>query len=203
MVNIAVELSKHLVAQGVVPKNQESILKYGLELIWTTIVGVSLLAVISVVIGRPWAWVYFLIGYVPLRRTAGGYHAPNKLYCYTISTLTFGICVLFTLHLRISSICPILWTLVSGAVLWILSPIEAENKPLRRDIREKNRKMSLQIICGDLILALIIWFVEVSNFYFVILFLGVLASSVFLVVGKIDTLIVQKKEKQGDNDEHN
>lgn len=84
-----------------------------------------------------------------------------------------------------------------SVILWVLSPVEANNKPLRMDVRKKNRKISLQIVCGYMILAVIIWTIDVLNFYILMLYLGMLVASMFLVIGKIDTLRIHKLEKKG------
>lgn len=168
-----------------------SVLAFGFELIITTVIGVLLLIIISVFAGMPWSWLPFLLGFAPLRTTAGGYHAPTHFWCYFISSVGFIICLLLSIHIPISSLCCLILSLLTTGVVFALSPVPARNKQLSKDVRQKNRRRSLKIAVALMILIAALHFIRFSNTNVVLLVLGSASAAVSLVVEK--TIIKLRK----------
>lgn len=185
MSNIAERLSRHLVLLGVIPETRKAIVRYGFEIIGITVTGILFFVLVSICLGKPLAWVPFIIGFAPLRETAGGYHASKKQYCYIISTLMFAGSLLSAVYLPISAAFSFFCTLASSFVIWLLSPVESANKPLEERVRRKNRSISLWIILVELLLSLLFWCFDISGLYISMLFLGIWTSAGSLVAGKI------------------
>ncbi|MGB8455008.1 MAG: accessory gene regulator B family protein [Anaerocolumna sp.] len=73
----------------------------------------------------------FLTVFIPLRENAGGYHAKTPLKCYilsccTVLTLLCIICFITESMMEFS----IVLAVVSSLVLFLIAPVDTENKPL-------------------------------------------------------------------------
>ena len=73
----------------------------------------------------------FLAAFIPLRENSGGYHAKTPLKCYIVScgTVITYLCLMRFLPNDIMEYSSIL-ALASSLVLFIIIPVESENKPL-------------------------------------------------------------------------
>ena len=89
-------LAKKTVAMIPIYAEKERVIAYGYELIITSIVGILLLIVCSVIFGLYLAWLPFVIGFAPLRTLAGCYHAPTNHVCYLVTTDLRLFCLLIT-----------------------------------------------------------------------------------------------------------
>lgn len=136
-------------------KAKERVIKYGVELIITASVGLLLAAFVSLIAGKPIAWIAFILGFAPLRTTAGGFHASSHLGCYIITTTTFAVSVTFSLIGNVTVWHYIIISTLSSIVMLILSPIAAMNKPLSPTKRLANRYISLLIIGLELVVSLL------------------------------------------------
>lgn len=68
--------------------------------------------------------------YMPLRIYAGGYHARTQLRCY-ISSVVLIVAVLLAIEfIPWTNFIVITISIVSGLIIFILSPVEDMNKPL-------------------------------------------------------------------------
>lgn len=80
MINsMTVVLCNKLCAFGIFPKSQEKIYIYGFELLLSSVIGIMVLMMISITRGTAFAWLSYLLGFIPVRITGGGYHA--SLFC--------------------------------------------------------------------------------------------------------------------------
>lgn len=129
-------------------------IRYGTELIVASIIGILMIQVVSLILHIPVAWFFFLAGFVPLRLTAGGYHASTHFRCYAFFTSMFAFCLVIETKLS-GTLQPVLVSLFSSGLILSMSPIEAVNKPLKAQQRKRNRRYSfviLGIVCGTAVL---------------------------------------------------
>ena len=149
------KISNLLKRSGACRDEDYAVVSYGIELIVTSFIGVICIIVLSVILGKPFSWMSFLLSFVPLRTTAGGYHAKTHLSCYLLSSAVFAL----SLVLAISAVWGLYVTLAgmsfSLIVIWFLAPIEAENKPLRADTYRSNKRRSRVIIVLEVVVVVI------------------------------------------------
>ena len=164
-----------LCANGIVAPEKNKIYAYGMELVLSGLVNV-----LSVLL--------FLAAFIPLRTTAGGYHANSHLSCNLVFLGTFIVleCLGYwlqeycTVHLYLTI------AVISLVTLLILSPSEAKNKPLTPERRRRNRRRSL--ILGGLNLAIgiiLIWGLQAPALWCTSYYLGVIAASVSMWAAQI------------------
>lgn len=143
--NTSVRFCDILSQIGIIPECRKKIYIYGFELLLSSAIGIFSLIVLSALAGKPFAWIPYLIGFIPLRITGGGYHAKTHLTCI----VSFSLAFLLLLELS-NTICqiPYIHFIFSGTSLGItyfFAPVEAINKPLSSKIREKSRKRCIGI----------------------------------------------------------
>lgn len=150
-------LADTIAKKGIIDPRMVKVHAYGLELLFSTVVGIFILLVISLLCGEPSLWIPFLIGFIPQRLSGGGFHAQTHSRCISI----FSIGYLIILQLSKVITFPI-WIMIVFATFILLvcfSPAEAVNKPLREDQRRKNRTRSLLLGLCNMLLCLWIFVV--------------------------------------------
>ncbi len=134
----------------------------------------------------------FLVCYIPLRSYCGGYHAKTNIGCTCISALViYFMCLLEkTIAVKIENFWLIIGFFVAGLIIFILAPVQDNNKPLDFAELIQYRKTSRLIWLIECILgcSLGIWF---HNIIFVIV-LSQLILSIMLCIG----LIKNKKKHE-------
>lgn len=184
-----------LVKAGVISEENETTVRYGLEIILTSITGVSILVVLSIITFQPYAWIPFIIGFAPIRTTAGGFHASQKAMCYFITIFIFISALGAAYYLQIPSV---LFPFVAGLSLLILlffSPVEASNKPLKQVQRRRNRRISIVVGLINQIISFLCWRIGTCGMMWELYFAGILAASTLLVVAKLINKVERSDSK--------
>ena len=177
-----------LCANGIVAPEKNKIYAYGMELVLSGLVNVLSVLLISILIFHPADGLLFLVAFIPLRTTAGGYHANSHLSCNIVFLSTFvALECLGHLLLKYGSVILYLAiAVISLVTLLILSPSEAKNKPLTPEQRRRNRRRSL--ILGGLNLAIgifLIWGLQAPAPWCTSYYLGVIAASIWMWAAQI------------------
>lgn len=140
---------------GITTAKERDIYVYGTEIILSTFSGLCALIIVSSFFRRPYRWLPYLAGFIPLRLFGGGYHAKNHLQCITLFTSCYllGI-VSVDLCQNIRLLIPI-FSLTNLLIIYFYSPIEATNKRLRPIIYKKNRNRSIFLGMLNTIIAIL------------------------------------------------
>ncbi len=188
--------AKNLIAIGKLQNINESILRYGCELIITSIIGLLIMVSCSLLIGHPLAWLFFVLGFAPQRTTAGGYHADTHMRCYIVTTVMFLVGALVAYEIVWNRFIYLAIAISSILMICFLAPLEATNKPLSEKRYRLNRKRSLIIICANGIVSVVFTMLnlvcEEVNMYYA----GIFFASVSLIMAKIKNYL-----KGGNSDE--
>lgn len=153
---LAFHIAAKIASHGYIEKGQISVYTYGFELLISTIIEVCLLILISVLLGAPFSWLFFLLGFIPERIHAGGYHAKTHLSCYIIFTSLFTLSSFISLFFSFPDIFPLITSLVLLFLMLIWGPVEATNKPLSIERRRKNHLRALIFVGIDIIFSLLL-----------------------------------------------
>lgn len=144
---ISERLAKAFCQKGIFSSEDTAIYAYGLELLLATILNVTVLVIISIVISKPLAWGIFLLSFIPIRLTAGGYHAPTHLTCGLIFCTSFAFLTLFAILINetVGPVTLIFFSMVCLLITAIFSPIQSSNKPQTEQQLKINRRRSIFI----------------------------------------------------------
>lgn len=136
-----------------------------------------------------------MAAFVPIRLTAGGYHAKHHWSCIlAFNIMFFAFCILIRfMNPEILRFYCLVSVTMSALIIWKLSPVEAVNKPLREAKRIMLRNKSLVITTVNMIIVLVVFFInlipaDLFAFYFSGMF-GAGISLVAAVAGKNDKRI--------------
>lgn len=132
---IAIKTAEKMSERSIIETGKARIYAYGLELLYSSLAGVAALLIISAICGKPFLWIPYLAGFVPLRLSGGGYHAKTHFRCiFTFSFLYF--LVLFTERLYPIPVKACLITCsINLVIILLFSPVAAPNKPLKESSR--------------------------------------------------------------------
>lgn len=177
--------AKSIISLGNLQEVNEPTLRYGCELILTSFFGLLFLIGLSLLMGHPFAWALFVIGFAPQRTSAGGYHADTHMRCYIATSAMFLGGALATYCFDWNRYLYIAIAVFSFISIAFLAPLTAVNKPLSAKRFRSNRIRSLIIACVHLLIAVFFTMLNVSNAELNMYFAGIFFASVSLIIGKI------------------
>lgn len=178
MTKIAAKISNFLCARGVVEEEEKELYTYGYEIILENIGKTILLLIAGGIIHKFVATCIFVVGFVSLRSSCGGYHAKKAWQCDILTVLLWGIVICATPVVRMivseQRVFLLLIVLVSELIIIHYAPVEHKNNRLTKEKREKNRRQALVIgtLYGILVLL----------FSFKLIDCGILLSTTLLEV---------------------
>jgi len=179
----ALKLATGLASRKVIDENALDVYTYGFELILSALINVIIMAIISILFRRYYDWLLFLAAFIPLRMTAGGYHAKTHLMCIVVGTVSFSF-FLTICRLQIPWTVIIVIAVTSFLSILLFAPVEAYNKKLKEKQRRKNRSISFCMSIANLLIAIVLSSIVFSDFVS-IYYSGVFAAALSMLVGKI------------------
>lgn len=166
-------------------------IRYGIEIVLMSIIGVTGMIIISLVMNNRWGWIPFLISFALLRSSAGGYHAKSAINCLVISEFMFGIAMFAVTRIELGRIEYSIIYIFCLLVVFIFSPVEAKNKKLSSELKMKNRLKSFIYMGLNLIVLLHFENSTVKELYC----LGMLFAAFSMVIA-----IINERRKQHEKD---
>lgn len=140
---MAKKTTEKMIDNDIIESEATRIYAYGLELLYSSFAGVIALIIISTVFGKPFLWMPYLAGFVPLRLSGGGYHAKTHFRCiFTFSLLYFFVLLIERLYVFSAKIC-LVTCLVNFTIILLFAPVAAPNKPLKEYQARMNRRDSI------------------------------------------------------------
>lgn len=163
-----------------------NVLRFGLELLFTSLLGTACMLVVSLAFGKPWAWLLFLVGFAPQRTAAGGYHAHSHAACILLSTLIFSVSLMISCYLDWPAYLYPVVSLISLLAVLCLAPVEAANKKLSKRAVRRNRIASIIVAAIYTGLACILCATGITGEGISVVYSGIAFASVSLVTAKIN-----------------
>jgi accessory gene regulator B len=149
------EFLQKLVEYERIEEDKLVIYEYGFDLLIKKICHIMLIIFVAFLCNEVIGVVLFLLFYADLREYSGGYHAKSSIGCYfcTAWVTVFAI-ILIKLLGKVAT--TKIWSIVlfCGAIIWILSPQDSENKPFLYNEKELYRQISHRHIIVQGIFAL-------------------------------------------------
>lgn len=180
-------LAKSIVSSGAGKGHSAAAIGFGLELLLTYFFGTSILVIISMLCHQPIAWLLFILGFAPLRTTAGGFHAKSHLSCFIISACLFILSLASSFLVSWIRGTPLTIALITLILVYYWSPVQAKNKKLNDDQISKNRRKSLIISIVNAVLAFVFCMMNVDSALINLYFMGIAMAAASLIIAKIKT----------------
>ena len=134
-----------LQAQGVVSEADGAVYEYGFHVLFNNVLDVLSIFVIGLLCGMlPQAALYHL-AFIPLRLTAGGFHAKTHLRCFIFSTAVWLVSMFLIMQVPLGRFVPAGMALVSLAAVFRLAPISNPHNPLSEEKSARMRRYALMM----------------------------------------------------------
>lgn len=172
-----------MVDKNVISADDAEIYSYGLQIMFEKVLGITSMLLISLLSEKLFEGIVFVIVYSALRQYAGGYHAKNFISCYLISCMSMLIFTQTVKVLTLQTLSPIL-VVLSAPIIFLLSPVEVEDKPLDDDEKSRYGKLARIMVSVEICVFVILYAVKLRQFAFSIAFSMVMLS-VFLVIQSV------------------
>jgi accessory gene regulator B len=138
------KVSSFFVKQGIIEAEDNEVYAYSFEILISTFISFLALFVISVLTGTVVFTLMYLVGFIPMRVVAGGFHAKTHFRCFIILMFAYFAFLLlltyipFDLHVH-----AIVFSMAASIVsVFFIAPSEDVNKPISMDERKLFKKSS-------------------------------------------------------------
>lgn len=175
-----------LIYNHIVGKQREEIIAFGISSVMYKVFHLGAVLFIGLLFGRIFDIIVFHLFYQKLRTYAGGHHAKSSLVCFfsscgiAVGTLTFwSLC-----PVEYKTLCMMVFLAVSFPIIWLLSPVEATNKPLDEVETRVYRKKARALLLVEVVITLLLYFIGLGE----VALVGVtslLILAIMLVLGKV------------------
>lgn len=158
IVRVSKRLSSFFADNGIIEKEDIEVYEYSLQILLSTVINFVAVIVLAVVTKTVLLSVSFLMGFIPLRLMAGGYHAKNHLRCFLILIGTYVAFVTGVLLVpnQFLVVITLFVTIVSILLIFFLAPVEDKNKPLseeeKKSYKHKSRIALTVFVVADMVL---------------------------------------------------
>jgi accessory gene regulator B len=142
MKSITSVITDILVESGTVSQEERSLYYYCVEGLVEICGNVLLTLLLGLLLGKAAETAIFLLVIVPLRSTAGGYHAESGKACFVLS-LAIYLLTIWVADILSALLTPSfsLWIFTAcAATILILAPVDCKNKRLSAQDKKWNRK---------------------------------------------------------------
>ena len=144
----AIALTEFMYKKNAISLSKRSVFIYGFQLALSTFCSLLSVLFLSIIMGRLLSALMFFIVFFWIRLFSGGFHASSYLKCFILTNAIYLQTVLISeIFIWTSSLLPaLLIQIVSGAVVFLLSPIRHKNHPLSETIYIRNQKIARWLV---------------------------------------------------------
>ncbi|MDR1773900.1 MAG: accessory gene regulator B family protein [Clostridioides sp.] len=180
------EFTEYLISANIIEEEDKEVYIYGIKNAFILFSHIVLYVVIAVVSGMFKESVFFIVTYFALRMYAGGYHARTQSLCNFFSTTVFIMALLAIRYSPNSVLLCCLIVVVSSIIVFLLSPVEDQNKPLIELEKVMYRKKTYIVLAIQIIISLVLlikwnkYLTEIKS-----IAMGLLLMAVVLILGTV------------------
>lgn len=151
----AVRITDRLLSKEVIVREEYEIYQFGLEQLLSTMLSLLSVLTIGLILDVLLQSIVFVTAYKFIRQYAGGYHASTPVRCYALSIVTVIIVLSVIKYIPIQTAVLLILSGLSGIIIWLLAPVDTENK--RIDIAEYRyfRKRTKRMLWVELLIAVL------------------------------------------------
>lgn len=140
--------------------------------------------IIGALLGKIVAALIFMLIFIPLRSTAGGYHCETAGKCYLLSMAVYlAVILTYDFVLAAPSYVCVLICVFDLVAIIILSPVVSPNKPLTAKEKIKNRRIS--IVLSLIYITAILVMLNCKSIYAFVILESLTAAVVSMIAGFI------------------
>lgn len=162
--------------EGIIKSEEIELYEYGFWQMVLIVWNVLTVIIIGFALKKVWETIIFLLFFIPLRSFAGGYHAKNAFRCYFLSVFFIfaGIKIAdLVVPYKMAGIIIIVFSIL---IIWLLSPIDSENKVLDEQEKKVYAYRSKVILMMELAIGILAKNVGIKGVLEIV-------TAVFVIVG--------------------
>lgn len=129
----------------IIDEDMADVYRYGLEILFSSLCTTFSILIISFLLGSLELGILYLFLTIPLKLTAGGYHANTYKKCFLISNFTFAVLICVYKIISQYSIPITAWLIVlyySAFYIFIKAPVQNIHQPLSTVKVERNKRQA-------------------------------------------------------------
>ena len=187
---LAKQATSVLITGNVAKVEEEDIYIYAFENIISNTIHILICLMISFFFGLVKEGAVFMACFALLRRFAGGHHAKHHWGCIITFAIILNLMLIIVsvLPIQIYPVTAISASLISVGIIYILAPVEHENKPIYHDQRQK-LKIKSRIVGTVLSFIVIIGMIAKANS----ILLAIALSMAFVTGSMTYAALIKKK----------
>jgi accessory gene regulator B len=177
---------KKLIANKIISQEDEAVYEFGLDSLMLKFIHCISYLCIGILLNRVLELLLIASVLIPLRRSAGGYHARTKMGCYIFSCI-YIFSTLLVLGAIQNDFTWWMALILSDVIIVLMGPADNENKKLdKSEIEYYSKKFRLILICVNMICVLLS-VIHLNGTELVVrsLICGVFAEAVLLLLHKV------------------
>ena len=172
---------------GIVKQAETEIYNYCFEVLLGNVAYYGTIVLLSILTRQYAFMLCYTIGFLLIRHTSGGYHAQSHLRCYVLSLTVYLMTLAIWRYFPWQAGVVVLGSCSALILLWILGPVEHENKPLtaKEIVTYKRRsKRSSLILALGIVLLCGVQQVEIAAIFMLGFISAVLSGAAGQIVNK-------------------
>ena len=152
-----------LIDKKVANKDLYEVYLYGAMLFLSNAAGIISIFLISLLFFNIFTFLVFVVVFIPLRLTAGGYHCNQYSTCFIVSNVIFLLTALLAKVTCFFEMFPVFASAVSLVIVIAFSPVENKYNPLSKIMRAINRRKAIILTVLQCILINILNLIQNTN----------------------------------------
>lgn len=165
---MATKICNKLVSEQIISEKDFDVYVYAYEITLSETFNILGITLLSLIFGKIWLFLIFLLSFVPQRVHMGGYHASSHLKCHCVSFGIFIACVMLSQIIADTKTFRIITLLIVFITALFLAPVEANNKKLDKRCRYRNKIAAVALTIPDMLIVSFDLFLhsQFMGFYF-------------------------------------
>lgn len=173
-----------LIRAGIISETDADVYVYGFFQLAMMILNIVTTLLLGILFQLLIPCILLNLSYIPLRMNAGGHHADSPIKCYINSTIMIAVLLAVIKWIPIHPIISAVLLALSWIVIWILSPVEAENNPWDATEKLIYRKRTI-VILGIETIAFVISLIFLKKWISKTIMIGISTESLMLLIGAL------------------
>lgn len=181
---ISKKLTNYIVIKGSIKESEKDIYEYGMTSFLAMGCNTISFLLICYMCDMFFEGIIYGVLFIILRIYAGGAHLSSNIICFfASSSLVIGT-LLLVKYTPIDEIILITLTMIIAIVIWVLSPVEAKNKPLDKIEYKIYRFRARAILLLELLMMTVCVYMRMKTIGYIIS-LVILEVGIIMVIGSI------------------
>lgn len=185
---LSCKIARYMTDRKIIVSDEEEICQYGVQQLLTMTLNLVCTVVLGVIYGMLPESILIMVLYIPLRSYAGGFHAKTSFRCFIYSLIMMVLLLSVIKFLSLGNIICSVISIMSGILIYFISPVPDKNKPLDKTEYNVFRRKSRQILVAEIL----VYAVSVLMQWYIIM------ECVSLSLGMVEGMLVMGSKNSYD-----